>query len=503
METVSNFIQGAIASSNSQRYAAVYNPATGEQIRQVVMSDKAEVEQAIASAAAAFPAWSKHSPLRRARVLFRFKALLEERMDTLARLISQEHGKVYSDAVGEVTRGLEVVEFACGIPHLQKGEHSANVGTGVDSHSLMQPLGVCVGITPFNFPAMVPMWMFPIALATGNTFVLKPSEKDPSLSLLLAQLLKEAGLPDGVFNVVQGDKEAVDVLLTDPRVQAVSFVGSTPVAEYIYQTASAHGKRCQALGGAKNHCILMPDADMDMAASAIMGAAFGAAGERCMALSVVVAVGDDTADALNQRLNAQINAMRVGPGLVDGQENEMGPVISAPHRAKIADYIQSGVEQGATLRIDGRTLSVQGHPQGYFIGPTLFDNVTPEMKIYQEEIFGPVLSVVRVPDYQTAVTLINNHEYGNGTAIFTRDGETARQFCEEVQAGMVGVNVPIPVPMAFHSFGGWKRSIFGPLNVHGNDGVRFYTRMKTVTSRWPASVRLEHHTSSFVMPTLE
>ncbi|POE14365.1 methylmalonate-semialdehyde dehydrogenase (CoA acylating) [Pectobacterium odoriferum] len=503
METVSNFIQGAIASSNSQRYAAVYNPATGEQIRQVVMSDKAEVEQAIASAAAAFPAWSKHSPLRRARVLFLFKALLEERMDTLARLISQEHGKVYSDAVGEVTRGLEVVEFACGIPHLQKGEHSANVGTGVDSHSLMQPLGVCVGITPFNFPAMVPMWMFPIALATGNTFVLKPSEKDPSLSLLLAQLLKEAGLPDGVFNVVQGDKEAVDILLTDPRVQAVSFVGSTPVAEYIYQTASAHGKRCQALGGAKNHCILMPDADMDMAASAIMGAAFGAAGERCMALSVVVAVGDDTAEALHQRLSAQIKAMRVGPGLVDGQENEMGPVISAPHRAKIADYIQSGVDQGATLRIDGRMLSVQGHPQGYFIGPTLFDNVTPEMKIYQEEIFGPVLSVVRVPDYQTAVTLINNHEYGNGTAIFTRDGETARQFCEEVQAGMVGVNVPIPVPMAFHSFGGWKRSIFGPLNVHGSDGVRFYTRMKTVTSRWPASVRLEHHTSSFVMPTLE
>ncbi|RYC47853.1 CoA-acylating methylmalonate-semialdehyde dehydrogenase [Pectobacterium zantedeschiae] len=503
METVSNFIQGAIASSNSQRYAAVYNPATGEQIRQVVMSDKTEVEQAIASAAAAFPAWSKHSPLRRARVLFRFKALLEERMDTLARLISQEHGKVYSDAVGEVTRGLEVVEFACGIPHLQKGEHSANVGTGVDSHSLMQPLGVCVGITPFNFPAMVPMWMFPIALATGNTFVLKPSEKDPSLSLLLAQLLKEAGLPDGVFNVVQGDKEAVDVLLTDPRVQAVSFVGSTPVAEYIYQTASAYGKRCQALGGAKNHCILMPDADMDMATSAIMGAAFGAAGERCMALSVVVAVGDDTAEALYQRLSAQIKAMRVGPGLVDGQENEMGPVISASHRAKIADYIQSGVDQGATLRIDGRTLSVQGHPQGYFIGPTLFDNVTPEMKIYQEEIFGPVLSVVRVPDYQTAVTLINNHEYGNGTAIFTRDGETARQFCEEVQAGMVGVNVPIPVPMAFHSFGGWKRSIFGPLNVHGNDGVRFYTRMKTVTSRWPASVRLEHHTSSFIMPTLE
>ncbi|NMN92097.1 methylmalonate-semialdehyde dehydrogenase [acylating] len=503
METVSNFIQGAVVASRSQRYAAVYNPATGEQIRQVVMCRADEVEQAIGVAAAAFPAWSKYSPLRRARILFRFKALLEERMDTLARLISQEHGKVYSDAVGELTRGLEVVEFACGIPHLQKGEHSANVGTGVDSYSLMQPLGVCAGITPFNFPAMVPMWMFPIALATGNTFVLKPSEKDPSLSVMLAELLQEAGLPDGVFNVVQGDKEAVDVLLSDPRVQAVSFVGSTPVAEYIYQTASAHGKRCQALGGAKNHCILMPDADMGMATSAIMGAAFGAAGERCMALSVVVAVGDETAETLCQRLEQQIRGMRVGPGLVEGQENEMGPVISAQHKRKIADYIQSGVDQGATLRIDGRRLSVNGHPQGYFIGPTLFDGVTPEMKIYREEIFGPVLAVMRVPDYQTAVTLINNHEYGNGTAIFTRDGETARQFCEEVQAGMVGVNVPIPVPMAFHSFGGWKRSIFGPLNVHGNDGVRFYTRMKTVTSRWPASVRLEQHNSSFVMPTME
>ncbi|WJV67661.1 CoA-acylating methylmalonate-semialdehyde dehydrogenase [Pectobacteriaceae bacterium CE70] len=503
METVSSFIQGAVTSGSSQRYAAVYNPATGEQIRQVAMSNANDVKQAIGVAAAAFPAWSRHSPLRRARVMFRFKALLEENMDTLARLISEEHGKVYSDAVGELTRGLEVVEFACGIPHLQKGEHSANVGTGVDSHSLMQPLGVCVGITPFNFPAMVPMWMFPIALATGNTFVLKPSEKDPSLSLMLAQLLKEAGLPDGVFNVVQGDKEAVDVLLTDSRVQAVSFVGSTPVAEYIYRTASAQGKRCQALGGAKNHCILMPDADMNMAASAIMGAGFGAAGERCMALSVVVAVGDDTADALCQRLEQQIGAMRVGPGITEGPENEMGPVITAQHKDKIAGYIQSGVDQGATLRVDGRTLSVPDHEQGYFMGPTLFDNVTPEMKIYREEIFGPVLAVVRVSDYQTALTLINRHEYGNGTAIFTRDGETARQFCEDVQAGMVGVNVPIPVPMAFHSFGGWKRSIFGPLNVHGSDGVRFYTRMKTVTSRWPASVRLEQHTSSFVMPTLE
>ncbi len=421
-------------------------------------------------------------------------------MARLARLISEEHGKVFSDAVGELTRGLEVVEFACGIPHLQKGEHSANVGTGVDSHSLMQPLGVCAGIAPFNFPAMVPMWMFPIALATGNTFVLKPSEKDPSLALALAQLLKEAGLPDGVFNVVQGDKESVDVLLTDPRVQAVSFVGSTPVAEYIYQTASAHGKRCQALGGAKNHCILMPDADMEMAANAIIGAAYGAAGERCMALSVVLAVGDNTADDLCARLEKQIAALRVGPGLDQTPENEMGPLISAAHRSKVLGYIDSGEAQGAKLRVDGRGFSVKGHEQGYFVGPTLFDNVTPEMTIYKEEIFGPVLSVVRVADYASAVDLINRHEYGNGSAIFTRDGGCARRFCEEVQAGMVGVNVPIPVPMAFHSFGGWKRSIFGALNVHGNDGVRFYTRMKTITARWP---EMQQETgAAFSMPTL-
>ncbi|GAL02776.1 methylmalonate-semialdehyde dehydrogenase [Photobacterium aphoticum] len=503
METIQNFINGQCSESHSQRFAPVFNPATGEQTRQVVLSSAAETAEAITAAHHAFPAWAKTSPLRRARVMFKFKALLEANMDKLARLISNEHGKVYSDAVGEVTRGLEVVEFACGIPHLQKGEHSANVGGGVDSHSLMQPLGVCAGITPFNFPAMVPMWMFPIALATGNTFVLKPSEKDPSLGIALAELLKEAGLPDGVFNVVNGDKEAVDVLLTDHRVQAVSFVGSTPIAEYIYSTASAHGKRCQALGGAKNHCILMPDADLDMATNAIMGAAYGAAGERCMALSVVVAVGDETADAIIDKVTEQIGKMHIGPGIVDGRENDMGPVISAAHKAKICDYIQSGKEQGASLLIDGRDLRIEGHENGYFVGPTLFDNVSPEMTIYKEEIFGPVLSVVRVPDYQTGLELINRHEYGNGTAIFTRDGETARQFSEDVLAGMVGINVPIPVPMAFHSFGGWKRSIFGPLNVHGNDGVRFYTRMKTVTSRWPASVRLEQHTSSFVMPTME
>jgi len=500
METVANFIHGECVTGDSQRVQAIFNPATGARIRQVAMSTVEQAEQAIAAAQQAFPDWSRQSPLKRARILFRFKSLLEQHMDSLAKLISEEHGKVYSDAVGELTRGLEVVEFACGIPHLQKGEHSANVGTGVDSHSLMQPLGVCVGITPFNFPAMVPMWMFPIALATGNTFVLKPSEKDPSLAVKLAQLLKESGLPDGVFNVVQGDKEAVDVLLTDPRVQAVSFVGSTPIAEYIYNTASAHGKRCQALGGAKNHCILMPDADMDMATHAIMGAAYGAAGERCMALSVVVAVGENTADTLCDRLEQQIATLRVGPGLGHQPENEMGPLISAAHRTKVLGYIDSGEAQGATLRVDGRNFKIPGNEEGYFVGPTLFDNVTPEMTIYKEEIFGPVLSVVRVADYQSAIKLINQHEYGNGTAIFTRDGGTARRFCEEVQVGMVGVNVPIPVPMAFHSFGGWKRSIFGPLNVHGNDGVRFYTRMKTITARWPESNHQQG--SAFSMPTL-
>ncbi|MCG9537148.1 CoA-acylating methylmalonate-semialdehyde dehydrogenase [Providencia huaxiensis] len=503
MEQIHNFIGGEIVSSKSGRFAPVFNPATGEQSAQVVLSSADETKKAIEIANKAFPKWSKLSPLKRSRILFKFKALLEENMDELARLISQEHGKVFSDAVGELTRGMEVVEFACGIPHLQKGEHSANVATGVDSHSLMQPLGVCVGITPFNFPAMVPMWMFPVAIATGNTFVLKPSEKDPSLALALAKLLKEAGLPDGVFNVVQGDKESVDVLLTAPEVQAVSFVGSTPIAEYIYTTASAHGKRCQALGGAKNHCILMPDADMGQAANAIMGAAFGAAGERCMALSVVLAVGDETADTLIANLKGQIAKMSVGPGITEGKENDMGPVISAQHKAKICDYITSGEKQGATLLVDGRDFKVKGFENGYFVGPTLFDNVTPEMDIYKEEIFGPVLAVVRVPDFETGLKLINQHEYGNGTAIFTRDGETAREFQENVQAGMVGINIPIPVPMAFHSFGGWKRSIFGPLNVHGNDGVRFYTRMKTVTSRWPASVRLEHHESSFTMPTME
>ncbi|MGL4505949.1 MAG: CoA-acylating methylmalonate-semialdehyde dehydrogenase, partial [Aeromonas sobria] len=406
---------------------------------------------------------SQTPPLVRARVFFRFKELMEQHRDELAQLISREHGKVFSDAQGELTRGLDVVEFACGIPHLLKGEHSLNVGRGVDSYSMMQPVGVCAGITPFNFPAMVPLWMFPVAIACGNTFILKPSEKDPSLSLRMAELLKEAGLPDGVLNVVNGDKEVVDVLLTDLRVGAVSFVGSTPIAQYIYATASAHGKRVQALGGAKNHMLVMPDADLEQAVSALMGAAYGAAGERCMAISVAVVVGDETADALVAKLTPLVEQLRVGPGLGQGPENEMGPLISREHLAKVRGYVDQGVAEGAALRVDGRKLA---HEEGYFIGGCLFDEVTPEMRIYREEIFGPVLAIVRVPDYETALRLINEHEYGNGTAIFTCDGDTARDFTARVQVGMVGVNVPIPVPMAFHSFGGWKRSIFGPLNMH-------------------------------------
>ncbi len=500
MEQVQNFINGTLTASQSGRTAPVYNPANGEQTREVVLSSADEVRDAIAAAQKAFPRWATTSPLRRARILFKFKELLEANMDELARLISNEHGKVYSDAVGELTRGLEVVEFACGIPHLLKGEHSLNVGTNVDSNSLMQPLGVCAGISPFNFPTMVPMWMFPVAIACGNTFVMKPSEKDPSASLRLAALLQEAGLPDGVFNVVNGDKEAVDVLLTDHRVQAVSFVGSTPIAEYIYSTASRHGKRCQALGGAKNHAVIMPDADLDLAANALMGAAFGAAGERCMAISVAVAVGDEVADQLVARLKPQVEALRIGPGVVEGQENDMGPLVSAAHRDKVVGYINQGEAEGAELVVDGRGLRVAGHEAGYFVGGTLFDKVTPEMTIYQEEIFGPVLAVVRVPDYASALELVNSHEYGNGTAIFTRDGHAGRQFSQDVLAGMVGINVPIPVPMAFHSFGGWKRSVFGPLNMHGPDGVRFYTRMKTVTSRWPSEPQ---QGAEFSMPTMK
>jgi malonate-semialdehyde dehydrogenase (acetylating) / methylmalonate-semialdehyde dehydrogenase len=495
---IPHFIHGQAVYGDSQRFSQVFNPATGEVTGRVPLAAKADVESAIASAQSAFPDWAATTPLNRARVMFRFKQLLEQHADEIALAITHEHGKVFSDAKGELTRGLEVVEFACGIPHLQKGEHSMNVGTGVDSYSEYSPLGVVAGITPFNFPCMVPMWMFPIAIACGNTFVLKPSERDPTPPLILARLLKQAGLPDGVFNVVQGDKEAVDVLLDDPRVQAVSFVGSTPIAEYIYARGSAAGKRIQALGGAKNHMVVMPDADMDQAANALLGAGYGSAGERCMAISVAVCVGDAAAEALIARLKPMVEGLRIGPG--DRDDPDMGPLVTCQHRDKVKGYIDSGEAEGATLLVDGRGLKVAGHEDGFYLGGSLFDHVTPEMKIYREEIFGPVLCIVRVADFDAACRLINAHEYGNGTAIFTRDGDAARQFCHGIQVGMVGVNVPIPVPMAFHSFGGWKRSLFGPLHMHGSDGVRFYTRLKTITARWPTGIRAG---AEFSMPTMK
>ena len=496
--SLTHWINGAHVAGASGRDAEVTNPATGEVTARVPFASADETRSAIAAARSALPDWAAKTPLHRARVMFRFKQLLDEHADELAALISAEHGKVLSDARGEVTRGIEVVEFACGIPHLLKGEHSENVGTRVDSWSMQQPVGVCAGITPFNFPAMVPMWMFPVAIACGNTFVLKPSEKDPSPPLRLAELLAEAGLPEGVFNVVNGDREAVETLLTDERVAAVSFVGSTPVAESIYRTGSEHGKRVQALGGAKNHMIVMPDADPEQAANALIGSGYGSAGERCMAISAAVAVGDDTADRLVERLAPKVRALDIGPA--DREGVEMGPLVTHEHREKVRGYVDTGVEEGAELVVDGRDLTVEGHENGYFLGGCLFDRVTPEMRIYREEIFGPVLVVLRAPDFETAARLVNEHEYGNGTAIFTRDGGTAREFAHHVQCGMVGINVPIPVPMAFHSFGGWKRSLFGPLHIHGPEGVRFYTRMKTITARWPTDV---HAPAEFSMPTMK
>jgi malonate-semialdehyde dehydrogenase (acetylating) / methylmalonate-semialdehyde dehydrogenase len=496
--TITHFINGQAEFGSNIRHADVFNPATGEVTGRVALAEVVDVEMAIAAAQAAFPAWAATSPLARARVMFKFKQLLEEHADEIALAITHEHGKVFSDAKGELTRGLEVVEFACGIPHLQKGEHSMNVGTGVDSYSEYAPLGVVAGITPFNFPCMVPMWMFPIAIACGNTFILKPSERDPTPTLILARLLKQAGLPDGVFNVVHGDKVAVDVLLDDPRVQAVSFVGSTPIAEYIYARGSAAGKRVQALGGAKNHMVIMPDADMDQAANALLGAGYGSAGERCMAISVAVCVGDAAAEALIAKLKPMVEGLRVGPG--DKDNPDMGPLVTCQHRDKVKGYIDAGEAEGATLLVDGRGLKVPGYEDGFYLGGTLFDHVQAQMKIYKEEIFGPVLCIVRVPDFNSACELINNHEYGNGTAIFTRDGDAARQFSHNIQVGMVGINVPIPVPMAFHSFGGWKRSLFGPLHMHGSDGVRFYTRLKTITARWPTGIRAG---AEFSMPTMK
>ena len=496
--TLHHYVNGARVAGTSERFGDVFDPATGEVAARVPLASASETARVIDAAAAAFPAWRDTPPLRRAAILFRFKELLDRHTDEIAQLIAAEHGKVLNDARGSLTRGIEVVEFACGAPHLLKGTFSENVGTNVDSHSVRQPVGVCAGITPFNFPAMVPMWMFPMAIACGNTFVLKTSERVPSTALRLAELFSEAGLPPGVLNVVNGDKEAVDTLLTHPDVAAISFVGSTAVAEYIYQTGTRHGKRVQALGGAKNHMVVMPDADLEQATDALMGAAYGSAGERCMAISVAVAVGDDTADALIERLAPRVAALKVGPA--SDPASEMGPLVTQAHFDRVKGYVDLGIEEGAQLVVDGRDIQAAGHPNGFYLGGCLFDRVTEHMRIYREEIFGPVLVVVRVPDFERALALVNAHEYGNGTAIFTRDGDTARSFASRVQVGMVGVNVPIPVPMAFHSFGGWKRSLFGDVHMHGMEGVHFYTKLKTVTSRWPTGNRAG---ADFHMPTMK
>ncbi len=491
------WINGQHKESLSHRTSDVINPATGKVIRRVPLASRQDIDAAVVAAKQAFPGWRDTTALRRSRILNRFRELLEVHRAELAQLASEEHGKTLEDAAGSVQRGIEVVEFAAGAPHLLKGEHAENVGRGVDCHSMLQAIGVCAGITPFNFPAMVPMWMFPIAIACGNTFILKPSEKVPSCSLRMAELFKEAGLPDGVFNVVPGDKEAVDALLEHPDVRAISFVGSTPVAKYIYETAARHGKRVQALGGAKNHAVVLPDAELDFTADAIMGAAYGSAGERCMAISTVVAVGD-VADTLVAKLKARAEKLVVGPG--DCKGVDMGPVISAQHRDRIVGYIDSGVAQGATLVTDGRGIRVSGYESGYFVGPTLFDHVSTDMTIYQEEIFGPVLTVLRVDTLLDAIEMINRNQYANGTAIFTASGAAARRFQHEIEVGMVGINVPIPVPMAFFSFGGWKSSLFGDLHMHGMEGVYFYTRTKAVTTRWPEMT--DKKVSSLVMPTL-
>ncbi|RAS19808.1 methylmalonate-semialdehyde dehydrogenase [acylating] [Microvirgula sp. AG722] len=495
MQEIPHYIAGQRTTGRGVRRGDVYNPAWGEVTARLCLADAGDVDAAVAAAQAAWPAWAETPPLKRARVMFRFKEILEREAPALAALISTEHGKTVPDALGEVTRGLEVVEFACGIPQLLKGEYCDQVGTGVDSYNLRQPLGVVAGITPFNFPAMVPLWMIPVALACGNTFVLKPSERDPSAALKLADYLHEAGLPDGVFNVVHGDKTAVDALLDHPDVAAVSFVGSTPIARYIHSRGTAAGKRVQALGGAKNHLVVMPDADIAQTADALMGAAYGSAGERCMAISVAVAVGD-AADALVAELAGRTRSLKIGPG--SQADADMGPLVTREHKARVENHIAAGVAEGATLVVDGRGHVVAGHENGFFVGGTLFDHVTPGMSIYQEEIFGPVLAVVRVASLDEAIGLINGHAFGNGTAIFTRDGGAAREFTRRIQVGMVGINVPIPVPMAFMSFGGWKASLFGDHHVHGHEGVRFYTRMKTVTSRWPARL-----TAEFSMPTMK
>ncbi len=491
---IKNYINGNIT-AESNEYIPIHDPSTGEQINEVVLSNQNDLQAAISSAEVAFNEWSNITPLKRSRVLSKYKELIEKNVEELAKTVSREHGKTLDDAKGSVIRGLEVVEFACGIPHLLKGEFSQNVGSFIDSWSIRQPLGITAGITPFNFPAMVPMWMYPISIACGNAFILKPSEKDPSCAIKLAELFSEAGLPDGVFNVVNGNKELVNLILHNKDISSISFVGSTPVAKYIYETAAKNGKRVQALGGAKNHLVVMPDANLDQAVDGIMGAAYGSAGERCMAVSVAVAVGD-IADKLVENINQKAQSLKVAPWT--DPDAQMGPVISNEHKDKIENYITVGEKEGANLVLDGRNYKIQGYENGSFVGPTLFDNVTKDMTIYKEEIFGPVLSVLRAKNYQEALDLVNNHAYGNGTSIYTSDGEISRHFTTNCKIGMVGVNVPIPVPMAFHSFGGWKDSLFGDHAMHGEEGVRFYTKLKTVTSRWPDSIKSG---PEFKMPT--
>ncbi|MDF1761314.1 MAG: CoA-acylating methylmalonate-semialdehyde dehydrogenase [Coxiellaceae bacterium] len=494
-EKIEHFINGKVVAGTGKDTLEVHNPATGKVVATVAMASEGDVKQAVTDAKAAFETWSAQTPLKRSRVLFKFKALLEDNMDALAAKLSEEHGKVFADAKGEVMRGIEVVEFICGAPALMRGTFSEDVAGGMDCYTVRQALGVCGGVTPFNFPIMISIWQSTAAIATGNTFVLKPSEKDPSTPMMLAELWNQAGLPAGVFNVVNGDKSAVDVLLNHPDVETMVCVGSTPVAEYIYKTAIQNNKRAQAFGGAKNHAILMPDADLDLAVNCIYGAAFGAAGERCMALPVVVAVGDEVADALVEKLKPMLKNMKVGPW--DQADVEMGPLITAEHRERVLSYVELGKKEGATLAYDGSELTVAGHEGGYFMGPCIFDNVKSDMRIYKEEIFGPVLCVVRVNDFETALQLINDHEYGNGTAVFTCDGGTARAFAKRVQVGMVGINVPIPVPIAYHSFGGWKRSVFGDLRIHGGEALQFYTKAKSVTIKWPEGTMDE---SAMVMP---
>ncbi|MDC3043187.1 CoA-acylating methylmalonate-semialdehyde dehydrogenase [Candidatus Pelagibacter sp.] len=497
MNLIEHFIDGKIVSGTSDRKGKVFNPAIGKQESEVRLGTKQDLDLAVQKAKKAFETWSNVTPIQRARIIFKYKEIIEKNSDLLAKMIVSEHGKVYEDAKGSLTRGLEVVEFACGIPQMLKGDFTENVGTNIDSWSVRQPLGVCAGITPFNFPAMVPMWMFPMAIACGNTFVLKPSEKDPSCPLKLAELFSEAGLPDGVLNVVNGDKEVVDAILEHKDISAVSFVGSTPIAKYIYENAAKNEKRVQALGGAKNHCVVMPDCDLDQAVNGLMGAAYGSAGERCMAQSVAVAVGN-VGDKLVDELSKKVEALKIGPGM--DKNSEMGPLVTKEHLERVRGYVDLGIKEGADLVVDGRDIKLQGYEDGYYIGGCLFDNVKKDMRIYKEEIFGPVLSVVRAKDFNEALNLINDHEFGNGTSIYTRDGDVGRTFANQIKVGMVGINIPIPVPVAFHSFGGWKRSLFGDQHMHGPEGVRFYTKLKTITSRWPSGVRSD---PEFIMPTMK